>query len=258
MRMASFLIASLALHAAALPLAGVRQHAPTPTLVPVTILSTGESSEDLAENKAAGLAMKAPRLIYTRAATGLRAGVPAIETEKTFLESTAPTVTAESGIPVAADEINKAVFVQNDLGIATGAGLGTGTGGVAGEGLGGFGGFGNRVTGYGDSGNGTAANRRSDVQTLVKAAYRATTKPDYPDRARREGKEGRVLLHVLVDEQGRSKIVEVDTSSGSDVLDQAAREAIKKWRFSPARQGEKAVESWVKIPIDFRLSDARN
>jgi protein TonB len=63
---------------------------------------------------------------------------------------------------------------------------------------------------------------------------------------------------VLVDEQGKSKSVEIDDSSGSEALDRAAAEAIKRWRFSPARYGNKSVESWVKIPIDFRLTDAQN
>ena len=91
--------------------------------------------------------------------------------------------------------------------------------------------------------------------TFVQAGYRSTVKPDYPERARREGKEGQVLLRVLVDEAGRSKSIEINRSSGSDTLDHAAAEAIKRWRFSPARFGDKAVESWVKIPIEFRLKD---
>jgi protein TonB len=49
--------------------------------------------------------------------------------------------------------------------------------------------------------------------------------------------------------------VEINRSSGNDTLDRAAAEAIKRWRFSPARFGDKAVESWVKIPIEFRLKD---
>jgi protein TonB len=96
------------------------------------------------------------------------------------------------------------------------------------------------------------------VVSHVQAAYRTTAKPDYPERARREGKEGRVLLRVLVDTDGRSEIVQVDSSSGSELLDQAARDAVRRWRFSPARDGDKAVPSWVKIPIEFRLSDVRN
>jgi protein TonB len=66
------------------------------------------------------------------------------------------------------------------------------------------------------------------------------------------------LLRVLVDVDGRCEIVQIDSSSGSALLDQAASDAVKRWRFSPARDGEKAVPSWVKVPIEFRLSDARN
>ena len=65
-----------------------------------------------------------------------------------------------------------------------------------------------------------------------------------------------MLLRVLVDNQGRSKEVEINRSSGSDALDRAAAEAIKRWRFYPARHGDKVVESWLRVPIEFRLDDA--
>jgi protein TonB len=78
-------------------------------------------------------------------------------------------------------------------------------------------------------------------------------RPEYPPSARRDGREGRVLLRVLVDEQGKSKTIEVNQSSGSEALDRAAAEAITGWRFSPARRGSTPVESWVKIPVDFQL-----
>jgi protein TonB len=51
--------------------------------------------------------------------------------------------------------------------------------------------------------------------------------------------------------------VEINRSSGSEALDRAAAEAIKRWRFIPARYGDKAVESWIRIPIEFRLADAK-
>ena len=65
-----------------------------------------------------------------------------------------------------------------------------------------------------------------------------------------------MLLRVLVDDQGFSKQVEVNRSSGSDTLDRAAAEAIKRWRFYPARYGDKPIESWLRVPIEFRLDDA--
>ena len=65
-----------------------------------------------------------------------------------------------------------------------------------------------------------------------------------------------MLLRVLVDEKGRTKAIEVNQSSGHDLLDRAATEAIKKWRFVPAHAGTKPVETWVKVPIEFQLSNA--
>lgn len=115
--------------------------------------------------------------------------------------------------------------------------------------------------GYGEGSSGTCQGSgtgsgfaQGDVR-LIQARYRETPKPLYPERARREGQQGQVLLRVLVDQQGRTKSVEVSRSSGSETLDHAAIDAIRLWRFSPARYGDKPVESWVRIPVDFRLTD---
>ena len=107
------------------------------------------------------------------------------------------------------------------------------------------------------SGNGEGSGTGQVGAPFTQARYRETPQPHYPDSARREGKEGRVLLRVLVDEEGRSKVIEVNTSSGHDMLDQAATEALKKWRFVPARASGKPVETWVKVPIEFQLSNVK-
>jgi len=133
---------------------------------------------------------------------------------------------------------------------------GSGTGLV---GTGNGNGFGSSGTGFGrgsDNGNGSGSSGAGIA--LTQARYRETPRPDYPESARRDGREGRVLLRVLVDAQGRSKQVEINNSSGSDALDRAAAEAIKRWRFHPARHGDKPVESWLRIPIEFRLADAKS
>ena len=90
---------------------------------------------------------------------------------------------------------------------------------------------------------------------LIPARYRETPQPHYPDSARRDGKEGRVLLRVLVDDEGRTKAIEVNTSSGHEMLDQAAIAALRKWRFVPARASGNPIETWVKVPIEFHLSN---
>ena len=97
----------------------------------------------------------------------------------------------------------------------------------------------------------------SPVTRLTQVSFRQTPPPDYPEAARKDGKEGRVLLRVLVDEEGKSKLVEISLSSGSRLLDHAATEAIKRWRFSPARYGDSPTASWVKIPVDFRLKESK-
>lgn len=107
------------------------------------------------------------------------------------------------------------------------------------------------------SGNGEGSGTGQAGATLTQARYRDTPQPHYPDIARREGKEGRVLLRVLVDEEGRTKAIEINKSSGHDMLDRAAAAAIKKWRFVPARAGTKPIETWVKVPIEFQLSSAQ-
>jgi protein TonB len=49
--------------------------------------------------------------------------------------------------------------------------------------------------------------------------------------------------------------VEIKTSSGRKVLDTAAIQTVKRWSFVPAKQGETAIDSWVEVPIDFKLSN---
>jgi protein TonB len=142
--------------------------------------------------------------------------------------------------------------------IASFAGTDRGDPAERGFGLGGGRGQGISGTGQYGSGAGSGGGFSHGDSRLTQVRYRETPKPLYPERARKEGQQGRVFLRVLVDEEGRSKSVEVIRSSGSEILDRAAAEAIKLWRFSPARYGDKPVESWVRIPVDFRLTDARD
>jgi len=126
----------------------------------------------------------------------------------------------------------------------------------------GGGGFGRGSGGTGISAAGSGAGTGRSIGNGNGQYTRARTsdapKPKYPESARRDGKEGRVLLRVLVNEEGQTASVEVNRSSGAEALDQAAVAAIKRWRFSPARHGEKPVESWVRIPIDFRLNETQD
>jgi len=85
------------------------------------------------------------------------------------------------------------------------------------------------------------------------ADYLHNPKPVYPAASRRLGEEGRVLLRVRVSAQGLPLSVDIRQSSGSPRLDEAARAAVERWRFVPAKQGTEAVESTVVVPLQFTL-----
>lgn len=85
------------------------------------------------------------------------------------------------------------------------------------------------------------------------AAYLRNPPPRYPLAARRNGEEGTVMLRVLVTAEGAAARVELDRSSGSAALDIAAQEAVRGWRFVPARRGSQTVEDWVRVPVVFRI-----
>lgn len=85
------------------------------------------------------------------------------------------------------------------------------------------------------------------------AAYLRNPAPRYPVAARRAGEQGTVTLRVLVTRDGRPARVDLEKTSGSAHLDAAALEAVRGWRFVPARLGTDVIESWVLVPIVFRL-----
>lgn len=88
---------------------------------------------------------------------------------------------------------------------------------------------------------------------VFSADYLQNPAPAYPNLARRQGQQGRVVLRVLVNATGAAEQLEVRTSSGHAALDGAALEAVRRWRFVPARQGQDPVPAWVLIPLNFFL-----
>lgn len=88
---------------------------------------------------------------------------------------------------------------------------------------------------------------RSDVASLN------NPRPPYPLAARRLGLQGRVLLAVHVHAGGGCTDVKLKQSSGHALLDEAALQTVSRWRFLPARRGSRPVDSWVEVPVHFRL-----
>ena len=62
-----------------------------------------------------------------------------------------------------------------------------------------------------------------------------------------------MLLRVRVSAHGLPTEVEIKQSSGFPRLAEAARVAVERWRFVPARQGTEAVEASVLVPLHFSL-----
>ena len=78
-------------------------------------------------------------------------------------------------------------------------------------------------------------------------------RPSYPATPRRLGIQGTTLLRVHVLADGRIGDVLVEKSAGHPELDDAATDAVKRWRFDPARRGSDAVAMWVLLPVEFKL-----
>jgi protein TonB len=73
--------------------------------------------------------------------------------------------------------------------------------------------------------------------------------------SRRLSEQGRVLLRVQVEADGRAGDVQLHTSSGSPRLDQSALDTVRRWKFVPARRGQEAIAATVLVPIAFTLKD---
>lgn len=87
------------------------------------------------------------------------------------------------------------------------------------------------------------------------ADYLQNPAPAYPALSRRLREEGKVMLRVFVETSGRPSQIEIKSSSGSPRLDQSAQEAVSRWKFIPARQGQDVIGAWVLVPIIYRLRD---
>ena len=90
-------------------------------------------------------------------------------------------------------------------------------------------------------------------QARFDADYLRNPAPAYPPLSRRMGEEGKVILRVSVNPQGTADSVEIRTSSGSPRLDEAAQKTVRNWKFIPAKRGDAAIQSWVLVPIIFKL-----
>ncbi len=97
------------------------------------------------------------------------------------------------------------------------------------------------------------ATAAAESEPVFDAEYLKNPAPVYPISAKSRNIQGKVFIDVLVKVDGTPDRVVVSRSSGSDVLDQAALSAVKKWRFIPAKRGDKSVEASVVVPVEFKI-----
>jgi TonB family protein len=77
--------------------------------------------------------------------------------------------------------------------------------------------------------------------------------PVYPSALSKKGIEGKVYVHIGIDKYGKPTSAMVMKSSGYTPLDSSALVAVKQYQFKPAIVKDKAVESMVTIPIEYKL-----
>ena len=101
----------------------------------------------------------------------------------------------------------------------------------------------------------TNGGQQAKSSLRTKASHLSGVRPTYPYEARRAGWEGTVVIRILVGIDGVPLAVAVGNSSGYSALDEAAAQAVKNWRFSPARQGDNPIESYYDVRVKFNLAD---
>ncbi|ADQ14783.1 energy transducer TonB [Halanaerobium hydrogeniformans] len=77
--------------------------------------------------------------------------------------------------------------------------------------------------------------------------------PEYPPQMRRRNIEGRVILSLKIDQDGKTSEFEIHDSSGYDAFDQAALSAVKEWEFEAAKLDDQFVSVRITLPIRFEL-----
>jgi protein TonB len=83
------------------------------------------------------------------------------------------------------------------------------------------------------------------------ANYLHNPKAAYPRLSQQRDEQGKVLVHVQIDVDGRALQAEIKQSSGFDRLDQAALNAALGWRYVPGKRAGVPEIMWTDVPISF-------
>ena len=98
----------------------------------------------------------------------------------------------------------------------------------------------------------------SDIDTaqagITLPKTKISRKPEYPKNAKRAEKEGKVILRATITTDGVAKDIKALTNLGFG-FEEAAIAALKRFKFIPAKKGDKEIEYDVRIPFEFKLED---
>ena len=76
--------------------------------------------------------------------------------------------------------------------------------------------------------------------------------PEFSEEARKAKYQGTVVLWLVVGQDGRTHNIRVQQTLGMG-LDEKATEAIRRWRFEPARKDGVPVAVQINVEVNFRL-----
>jgi len=143
---------------------------------------------------------------------------------------------------VTGDPLSNVVLASN--GIGSGGGIGSGSGGGVGSGHG-------PGVGPGEGGGiGGGIYRVGGGVSAPKPIF--SPDPEYSDEARKAKYQGTVLIWMVVDADGRPHNIRIVRSLGLG-LDEKALEAVRTWRFEPARRDGHPVSVQINVEVSFRL-----
>jgi periplasmic protein TonB len=151
---------------------------------------------------------------------------------------------ADNHMPNLGDPMSKLPSGPPSNGTGSGGGIGSGSGGGVGSGEGpgvGPGRGGGTGGGIFKVGGGVSAPR---------GVY--TPDPEYSEEARKAKYQGTVILWLIVDPTGKPRDIKVARSLGMG-LDEKAIEAVKAWKFDPARKDGAPVAVQINVEVNFRL-----
>lgn len=93
------------------------------------------------------------------------------------------------------------------------------------------------------------------VGAQVDPRYSGLLQPPYPAAEQRAGRSGRVVLRVLVGADGRVHQVERIEAASDAFFAAAERQALTRWRFTPATRDGVAIEQWKVMSLRFEVHD---